>query len=318
VESPLALYLLGPPRVERDGVPVRLDRRKAIALVAYLAITGQTHRRDSLVNLLWPESDSSRGRAALRRTLYALRDALGTDWLAVDRDQIGLDTRAALWVDVNQFRQHLAACKTHAHPSSEVCAACVSPLSDAVELVRGEFLSGFGLKDSVNFDDWQLMQAELIRRELDSALQHLVRWYSAQREFEPALGYARRRLALDPLDEQTHRHLMRLYAWSGRRSAALRQYQECVAILDDQLGIPPQQETTALFQEIQEGRAPPLLYERTMQDSLGPPKRHAEMPLFLEQDVPRERPIFVARQRELERKDGPHPGVRPLRPGEPS
>ena len=78
VESPLALYLLGPPRIERDGVPVKLDRRKAIALVAYLAVTGQSHRRDSLVNLLWPEYDSSRGRAALRRTLYALRDTLGS------------------------------------------------------------------------------------------------------------------------------------------------------------------------------------------------------------------------------------------------
>ena len=91
-----------------------------------------------------------------------------------------------------------------------------------------------------------------------AALQRLVRWHSAQREFEPALGYARRRLALDPLDEQAHRHLMRLYAWSGRRSAALRQYEECVAILEDQLGVPPQEATTELYQAIQEGRAPPL------------------------------------------------------------
>ena len=67
--SPLALYLLGPPRVERDGKPVEVNRRKALALVAYLAVTGQSHSRDYLVNLLWPEYDSSRGRAALRRTL---------------------------------------------------------------------------------------------------------------------------------------------------------------------------------------------------------------------------------------------------------
>ena len=70
--SRLALCLLGPPHIERDGVPVKLDRRKAIALLAYLAVTGQSHRRESLVNLLWPEYDGARGRAALRRTLYAL------------------------------------------------------------------------------------------------------------------------------------------------------------------------------------------------------------------------------------------------------
>ena len=89
--SRLALYLLGPPRIERDGVSIKLDRRKAIALLAYLAVTGESHRRDSLVNLLWPEYDGTRGRAALRRTLYALNKALAGAWLDVDREEMGLN-----------------------------------------------------------------------------------------------------------------------------------------------------------------------------------------------------------------------------------
>jgi DNA-binding SARP family transcriptional activator/tetratricopeptide (TPR) repeat protein len=303
VESPLALYLLGPPRIERDGVPVKLDRRKAIALVAYLAVTGQSHRRDSLVNLLWPEYDSSRGRAALRRTLYALRTALGSGGLAVDRDQIGLDSSTAPWVDVDQFHQRLAACETHGHPRSEVCRTCADSLTGAVDLVHGDFMGGFGLKDSVNFDDWQLLQAQLLRRELDTALRRLVRWHSTQREFEPAVSYARRRLVLDPLDEQAHRQLMRLYVWSGRRSTALRQYQECAASLDGQLGVSPQEATTQLFQEIQEGRAPPAPDERRAQDSFAPPEPLYEPPPFLEQEVPIEKPLFVARERELAQLD---------------
>ncbi|MGD8791102.1 MAG: SARP family transcriptional regulator, partial [Anaerolineae bacterium] len=78
--SRLALYLLGPPRIERDGVPIKLGRRKAIALLAYIAVTEQSQRRAALVNLLWPEYDSSRGRSALRRTLYALNKALAAAW----------------------------------------------------------------------------------------------------------------------------------------------------------------------------------------------------------------------------------------------
>ncbi|NIV39765.1 MAG: AAA family ATPase, partial [Anaerolineae bacterium] len=303
MESSLAVYLFGPPRIERDGVPVRLNRRKAIALVAYLAVTGQSHPRDSLVNLLWPEADSSRGRAALRRTVYALRGALGTDWLAVDRDQIGLEPSTAPWVDVGLFHQHLAACETHGHPSSEVCSACLAPLTDAVQMVRGEFMSGFGLRDSANFDDWQLLQSELLRRELDGALQRLVHWHSTQREFESAIGHARRKLSLDPLDEQSHRQLMRLYAWSGRRSAALRQYQECAAVIDDQLGIPPQENTTELFQAIQKGQAPPLPAEETAQDSLAPARHWHEPPAFLEKEIASERSLFVARERELAQLD---------------
>jgi len=239
VSSRLAFYLLGPPRIERDSVPIKMDRRKAIALAAFLAVTGESQRRDSLVNLLWPEYDSSRGRAALRRTLHALRSTLGGDWLVVDRDQIGIDANIAPWVDVDRFHQHLATCETHGHPTSKICPTCVAPLTEAVALVRGDFLSGFSLKDSINFDDWQLFQAELLRRELSDALQRLIRWHGAQREFEPAVGYARRRLALDPLGEPAHCQLMRLYAWSGHRSAALRQYEECVVVLNDQLGVPP-------------------------------------------------------------------------------
>jgi predicted ATPase/DNA-binding SARP family transcriptional activator len=302
VVSRLAFYLLGPPRIECDGEPVKLDRRKAIALTAFLAVTGESQRRDTLVNLLWPDYDSSRGRAALRRTLYALRNALCADWLAVDRDQIGLDPGATPWVDVSQFHQHVAACETHGHSISEVCSACAASLTDAVALVRGDFLSGFSLKDSANFDDWQLFQAEALRRELAGALERLVRWHSAQREFELAVGYARHKLALDPLDEPAHCQLMCLYAWSGRRTAALRQYKECVAILDDQLGVSPQSETIELFQNLQEARspAPP---ERWEQVPIMPSGRlsalAAEPPSFLKEDIPVELPVFVARDDEL-------------------
>ena len=290
--SRLALYLLGPPQIECDGEPVKLDRRKAIALLAYLAVTGESHRRDALVNLLWPESDSSRGRATLRRTLYALNQALPGDWLEVDREEVGLDPDADLWVDVAYFQAYLAECKTHGHSAAQVCPGCVSPLTEAVGLVRGEFLSGFSLKDSFNFDDWQLFQAERLRRKLAGALERLVQWHSRQREFEPAAGYARRRLALDPLEEGAHRQLMRLYTWSGRRPAALRQYEECVAVLEGQLGVPPQEATVELYRAIQAGECPPPPEEAWEGEALEPPA-------FLVGEAPAERPIFVAREPEL-------------------
>jgi hypothetical protein len=44
----LALYLLGPPGVEIDGRDIRIGRRKALALLAYLAVTRQSHTRDAL------------------------------------------------------------------------------------------------------------------------------------------------------------------------------------------------------------------------------------------------------------------------------
>ena len=75
--SRLAIYLLGPPQVELAGEPVHISRRKAMALLAYLAVEGGPHSREALATLLWPESTSSRARASLRRVLVTLRHALG-------------------------------------------------------------------------------------------------------------------------------------------------------------------------------------------------------------------------------------------------
>ncbi len=128
-------------------------------------------------------------------------------------------------------------------------------------------MAGFGLRDSVAFDDWQFFQSESLRRELAGALERLARGRGARGEWEPAVAHARRWLALDPLHEPAHRLLMQLYAWSDQRAAALRQYRECVRILGKELGVAPLEETTLLYQSIQENDPPPMpvLSERRVQ-----------------------------------------------------
>jgi predicted ATPase/DNA-binding SARP family transcriptional activator len=260
----LALYLLGPPRIERDGEPVTIRRRKATALLAYLAVTGECHTRDALATLCWPESDQSRARASLRAALASLKSALGEGWadgkrpLDVDRETASLNPDAEVWLDVSEFQDLLAECRTHGHPLDQVCAACLSPLAEAGELYRDGFMIGFTLPDSPAFDEWQFFQSEGLREDLAGALERLVRGHSDLGEYEPAIPYARRWVALDPLHEPAHRCLMRLYAWSGQHAAALRQYGECERLLQEELGVPPDEETTQLFQAIKEkGELPP-------------------------------------------------------------
>jgi DNA-binding SARP family transcriptional activator len=294
--SRLALYLLGPPRIELDGEPVHISRRKVVALLAYLAVTETPHSRDALATLLWPERSQSRARAYLRRALSELNRTLGEGFLTIDRETAGLDPNAgpsstpltlrdasqagfaqhprrpersvgdlvadrrerqrsertgqALSLDVNRFRQYLAAAETHNHPATEVCSDCVTPLEEAVELYSDDFTAGFTLRDSPDFDEWQFFEREALRGEFASALERLVRWHSSQREYDRAIAYARRWLALDPLAEAAHRRLMALYGESGQRNAALRQYAECERLLQEELGLPPEEETRALAQTL--------------------------------------------------------------------
>ena len=251
----LRLLLLGSPRLERDGQTVEPDTRKATALVAYLAVTGRFHTRDALAALLWPEMDDSHARAALRRTLSSLKAAVGEGPLYVSRDGLGLN-RDAVWCDVTELESAVAQVAHHAHQTADRCAECADRLAAAVALYRDSFLSGFSLRDSAEFDEWQLATTEHLRRSLTTALAWLVRAHSAGNPTQ-AIDYARRWLAVDPLREEAHRRLMQLYAAVGARDAALRQYRDAVRVLDEELGVGPLPETTALYEAIQEGRIVP-------------------------------------------------------------
>jgi DNA-binding SARP family transcriptional activator len=250
----LALFLLGPPCIERDGEPIEFSRRKALALFVYLAFTGRSHSRDGLATLLWPALDQSRARAGLRRALAALKQDLGEGWLDVDRETVRLNRDAEISLDVVEFHDRLAECRAHGHPEGEPCPACLPLLAEAAALYRDDFLAGFTLRDSPGFDEWQFFQTEGLRDELASALERLAHVHSVRGEFEQAIAYARRWLALDPLYEPAHRCLMQLYTWAGQRAAALRQYGECERVLKEELGVPPEEETTGLYQAIKENR----------------------------------------------------------------
>jgi predicted ATPase/DNA-binding SARP family transcriptional activator len=298
----LELLLLGPPRLVRDGVPLQFDTRKIMALVAYLAVSeleseGARFSRESLLALLWPDLEPSRARAVLRRNLSLLRSALEGEWLVVDRQMIGTDPEADFWLDVDQFTRLVRTWEAHDHPTEQVCLECLEAQADAAAHYQGDFLEGFSLRDSITYDEWQFFQAEGLRQQLAWTLERLVLGYGAQGDQEAALDYARRWLALDSLHEPAHQQLMKLYAQTGQRSAALRQYQECVRILDEELGLEPAEETTALYEQIRTGSFVAEHLEPTTDPGgeTGLPVRRSSA----QHNLPAQTTLFVGRDEEL-------------------
>jgi DNA-binding SARP family transcriptional activator/predicted ATPase len=305
--SVLRLFLLGSPQFEYAGKPVTTSRRKAIALLAYLAVLAEPRSRETLAALLWPESDARRASASLRNSLWSLKQVLGEGWLDVTGENIGLNVEANVWIDVAQFRRLLASCAEHDHSRDDVCSECLPPLTDAVILYRDDFLAGFTLADCPQFDEWQFFQGQELRQELTGALQRLVQWYIGQEELEAALSYGRRWVSLDPLHEPAQRELIRLYAMAGQRAAALRQYEECVSLLEEELSIPPEAATTSLYEAIRTRRFPEseaASIRWSSQAQRPPSPVTVSPPPFMEtadEAAESEGSVFVGRRRELER-----------------
>jgi predicted ATPase/DNA-binding SARP family transcriptional activator len=249
----LKVFLLGAPLVESHGAAVPIARRKGLALLAYLAVEGGPHRRDTLATLLWPDESQSDARSNLRRVLSELNTALGVPVFQADRETIELVKNERVWIDVAAFLPAQAAAQAHDHRGLAPCAACIGRLAAAAELYRADLLAGFSLRDSQGFDEWLVLRAEQLRGQFAQVLELLIQGYRAQGAYHEASAAARRLLALDAFDESVQRTLIELLAVAGHHSAALRQYEECARLLDQELGIAPQPETTALYQQIRAG-----------------------------------------------------------------
>src|SRR6266849_4876762 len=236
----LSLTLLGgfQARLEPSAA-VSLPTRKAQALLAYLALPpGRAHPRDKLAALLWGGIREESARASLRQALFALRKAVTSadlPILKIDGELVGLDP-AAVDVDVAAFERAVAE-------------ATPGALEKAAALYQGDFLAGLTV-DEAPFEEWLIGERERLR---ELALEGLAKLLAHQRSAgaaEAAIQTGLTLLGLDPLQEPAHRTLMRLYAEAGRRGAALRQYQACLAVLGRELGVEPEAETKQLYQEI--------------------------------------------------------------------
>jgi len=248
----LALHFLGTPQLSLDNSPIPVERRKGIALLAYLAVNRFMHSRETLSALLWPDYEQSKAFTNLRHTLWEIQQTVGGGWLDASRDKIGLNAQADIWLDVHHFKSLLGQSRTQKDVPLRI-----SLLADSAQLYRNHFLTGFSLKDALTFNEWAFAESEELRRNLAEALNTLSEDYILLGVAEKAIPYARRLITLDPLNEASHRKLMDVYIQAGQHSAALKQYQTCEQILRKELGLDPQPETLALYKRIRKGEIKP-------------------------------------------------------------
>jgi DNA-binding SARP family transcriptional activator len=232
------LALLGGVAAHMAGSasPVTPSRRKAQALLAYLALhAGQAQPRDKLAALLWSEAPARHARHSLRQALLEVRRALPPSGLVEDGETVAIDP-GVVEIDITVLERLVATGTPEA-------------LEQAAAVYRGDLLEGLGVQDAP-FEEWLLAERERLRELALDGLARLLAHRVQTDSRELAIRTALRLLALDPVAESVHRTLMRLYTAAGRRGAALRQYQTCVDTLRRELQAEPEPETRQLYQSL--------------------------------------------------------------------
>jgi len=219
--------------------------RKTQALLAYLALhPGQPQPREKLAALLWAGTAPQQARNSLRQALFAIRKTLvptTPQSLLIDADVVALNPGI---VDVDALGFERA-----------VAAGSPEDLDRALSLYQGELLDGFSIPEAA-FEAWLFAERDRLREVALDGTGRLLAHFAARGPLDRAVQVAGRLLALDPLRESGHRTLMELYVRQGRRSAALKQYQNLTVLLRRELDVAPEMATTQLYEDVLRARRP--------------------------------------------------------------
>ena len=227
---------------------------KVDALLLYLACENRAHQRESLIDFLWDDVSQERAMANLRKVISSLQQELGP-FITVTRKTVSINPDSHWWLDVAEMESVINEAERQASSYGGLSGSTAASLEKALALYKGDFLAGFHVRSCRGFEGWMLLQQERLRGRVTTAFQRLIDYSLEHSAYSAGIAHGSQLVKIDPLDESAHRKLMLLFVRAGRRSAALAQYETCCRILQEQLDIDPDEETVALYQELQEGKS---------------------------------------------------------------
>lgn len=230
-----------------DSLPINLTRG-LLAIFAYLVLHQSSVSREVLIDLFWPNQPADRGRNSLATAIWRLRQLLEPGGIAGDHyivatnsGNIGFNWESDHLLDAKLFDNTVTTFLRK--PLAELNEADVRGVVNVLPVYRGELLEGI-------YDDWALRERERFEMLHSASLMRLLAFYRAKSDYHTAIDYGQQILWKDPLREEVHRDLMHLYAATGQRQLAIRQYNQCRDILDREFGVSPLGETNALYAKI--------------------------------------------------------------------
>ncbi len=247
--SALSIRLFGGIELRsRDDVAFALQPSVQVFLAYLLLNRERYHCREVLSAHFWGDRDDGHARRCLNTTLWRLRQELeeagtprGTLVQTNHAGEIGVNCGDDIWLDVAEFEEKARRGLTPA--LSEMSPQMAAHLEEAVALYVGDLLEAV-------YADWVLVHRERLRALYIKCLKRLMHFHRTRHAYERSIAYGRKILAIDPLREEVHRQVMRLYELNGERAEALRQYDRCRQILARELDTEPMPEIQAHYRQL--------------------------------------------------------------------
>lgn len=242
------LCLLGRPATSVNGelTPFTL-RPKALALLAYLALSDGAVARYTLARLLFPEAEEP--LAALRWLLNHLRSAcppLITAFLGAKREYIALDIQT----DVARFRRDCERLRVVADARDAV---------QVLDLYRDDLLLGLTVSASPEFDTWLYVEQEALRRLFGQAAMAFARQVIGTDRTAEAVKPLSRLVSVDPYVEDAHILLIEALESLGERKHSAAAYDRYQRMVRTELGAEPRPSIVRRFEgEVLPGRTLPV------------------------------------------------------------
>jgi DNA-binding SARP family transcriptional activator len=246
----LKVALFGEVRLTHDDWQNEIILTRDLqALLAYLLLQrNKIHFREMLADLFWGEHGQEKARGSLNTALWKLKRALEPDGIPTGtylknsyQGGVAFNRESSYWLDVEIFEKDMR--QILACPFQTADETHINTLERTLGLYRGELLEGV-------YKDWALRERDRLRAVHLKGLIYLLQYHGFHGAYETAITFGHQILELDPLREEIHREVMRLYMDNGQRAQAIRQYEICRATLAEQLNVEPMEDTKALNTQI--------------------------------------------------------------------
>ncbi|MFQ5739007.1 MAG: BTAD domain-containing putative transcriptional regulator [Acidobacteriota bacterium] len=255
MRSTLEIHLLGRFRVAVDGIELERSgwpRRQAKSLLKLLALSpGHQLHREQVMEALWPETAPRAAGNNLHKIIHMarrslepeLRSGASSRFVLRHSGQILLRAPGGVWVDAEVFER----CANEAFRGTDTRGYL-----NALALYEGDLLS----EDL--YEEWCWPQRENLRGLYQRLLSKLARIHESEGQLQSSIECLNQLVASEPSNEAAHRRLMRLYAATGQRQKALRQFLLCRKAVRSDLDVEVEDATSQLHRQILSGQIPPL------------------------------------------------------------